>query len=89
MSQVWRDIRRSDVVVADLTGLNPNVFYEMGLAHALGKTIILIKQKDAQRVPFDLGNHRYYEYDIGRLTELTDWLRSAFLALPRRYRFDP
>jgi len=88
MNQVWQDIRRSEVVVADLTDKNPNVFYEMGLAHALGKTTIIIKQKDAPPVPFDLRSHKYFEYDIGTLPELETWLSSAFLSAPRRYNFD-
>lgn len=88
MNRVWQDIRRSEVVVADLTGENPNVFYEMGLAHALGKTTILIKQKDTPRVPFDLSIHKYFEYELGQLPELGNWLSRAFLSVPQRYRFD-
>ncbi|MBZ5677166.1 MAG: nucleoside 2-deoxyribosyltransferase [Acidobacteriia bacterium] len=88
MNQVWQDIRRSEAVVADLTDKNPNVFYEMGLAHALGKTTIIIKQKETPPVPFDLRNYRHFEYDPGNLEELKAWLRSAFLSVPRRYSFD-
>jgi hypothetical protein len=89
MNQVWHDIRRSEVVVADLTDKNPNVFYEMGLAHALGKTTIIIKQKETPPVPFDLRNYRYFEYDTRDLEELKRWLGGAFLSVPRRYSFDP
>lgn len=89
MNQVWQEIRRSEVVVADLTDKNLNVFYELGLAHALGKTTIIIKQKNAAPVPFDLRNYRYFEYDSTNLAELQAWLSSAFLSAPRRYRFDP
>jgi len=89
MNQVWRDIRKSDVILADLTELNPNVFYEMGLAHALGKTIIMIKQKDSLAVPFDVSNHKYFQYDVKKLGELEAWLVSAFRSVPRRYKFDP
>ena len=60
----------------------------MGLAHALGKTTIIIKQKDAPPVPFDLRNYRYFEYDTGKLPELKGWLSSAFLSVPQRYSFD-
>lgn len=51
-------IGRAEVVVADLTGRNANVFYELGYAHALGKSTILITQ-NAEDVPFDL-RHRQY-----------------------------
>lgn len=89
MEQVWRDIRKSDVVLADLTGLNPNVFYEMGLAHALGKTIIMIKQKDSAPVPFDMRRYKNFEYDLQKLDELETWLGKAFRSVPQRYEFDP
>ncbi|MGD8594976.1 MAG: hypothetical protein PVF82_19265 [Gammaproteobacteria bacterium] len=89
MNRVWRDIRKSDVIIADVTDQNPNVFYEMGLAHALGKTIIMIKQKSSVAVPFDVSNHKYYEYDLNKLDELKAWLVSAFSSVPQRYNFDP
>jgi hypothetical protein len=88
MNQVWQEIRKSEVVVADLTDKNPNVFYELGLAHALGKTTIIIKQRDTPPVPFDLRNYRYFEYDTENLPELMGWLSSAFLSVPGRYSFD-
>ena len=89
MNRVWQDIRRSEVIVADLTEANPNVFYEMGLAHALGKTIIMIRQKNTPPVPFDLGHHKYFTYDVTKLGELKTWLGRAFRSVPRRYKFDP
>jgi len=88
MNQVWQEIRRSEVIVADLTGENANVFYEMGLAHALGKPIIMIKQKGTPRVPFDLSNHKYKEYDTADPGELQAWLSAAFRSVPARYSFD-
>jgi hypothetical protein len=88
MNQVWKDIRRSDVVLADLTGMNPNVFYELGLAHALGKDTILIKQIDADAVPFDVQSHKYCEYDLADLATLEAWLTQAFGAVSARYGFD-
>jgi hypothetical protein len=88
MNRVWQDIRRSDVVLADLTGMNPNVFYELGLAHALGKDTILIKQIDADAVPFDVRSHKYCEYDLTDLATLETWLAQAFREVSARYRFD-
>jgi hypothetical protein len=89
MNRVWQDIRRSEVIVADLTGQNANVFYEMGLAHALGKTIIMIKQEATPPVPFDLSRHKYKEYNLANLPELETWLLNAFGSVPARYSFDP
>ena len=54
-------IHKNDLIVADLTDLNPNVFYELGLAHALGKPVILLTQQ-REEVPFDLRQYRLTEY---------------------------
>jgi hypothetical protein len=54
-------IDRSHVVIADCTGRNPNVFYEIGIAHALGREVILITQNEAD-IPFDLRHLRYVKY---------------------------
>lgn len=54
-------ICRSSVVICDLSDRNPNVFYEAGIAHALGKEVVLIVQNPAD-VPFDLRHLRYINY---------------------------
>jgi hypothetical protein len=54
-------IDRSRVVICDCTGRNPNVFYEIGIAHTLGRDVILITQSEAD-VPFDLRHLRYVQY---------------------------
>lgn len=54
-------IDRSRVVVCDCTGRNPNVFYEAGIAHTLGREVILIAQSE-QDIPFDLRHLRYVRY---------------------------
>lgn len=54
-------IDRSKVVICDCTNRNPNVFYEIGIAHTLGREVILITQADAD-VPFDLRHLRYLRY---------------------------
>ncbi|MFC4172680.1 hypothetical protein ACFOYU_11505 [Microvirga sp. GCM10011540] len=56
-SLIWR----SYIVVCDFTGRNPNVFYEAGIAHTLGKHVIPITQ-NPEDVPFDLRHHRYVRY---------------------------
>jgi hypothetical protein len=55
-------IVEADLVVADLTDGNPNVYYELGLAHALRKRVILLTQ-EAAALPFDLRAYRVVEYD--------------------------
>lgn len=54
-------IDRSKVVICDCTGRNPNVFYEIGIAHTLGREVILITQAEAD-IPFDLRHLRYLRY---------------------------
>ncbi len=54
-------IDRSRIVVCDCTGRNPNVFYEAGIAHSLGREVILITQNDGD-IPFDLRHLRYIRY---------------------------
>ena len=62
VADVWNAVCNARVVVADCTGRNPNVFYEIGLAHVVGKPVILITA-DESDVPFDLRHYRYIAYD--------------------------
>jgi hypothetical protein len=54
-------IDRSRIVVCDCSGRNPNVFNEAGIAHTLGREVILITQSDHD-IPFDLRHLRYVRY---------------------------
>lgn len=54
-------IDRSKVVVCDCSGRNPNVFYEVGIAHSLGREVVLITQS-ANDIPFDLRHLRFIPY---------------------------
>jgi hypothetical protein len=58
---IWRGIVESKIVLADVTGWNPNVFYEIGISHTLGKDVILITQPSA-RLPFDTQGFRHIIY---------------------------
>ena len=61
MKDIWNGICNAKVVIADCTNRNPNVFYEIGIAHTVGKPVILITQ-NPDDVPFDLRNIRYIRY---------------------------
>lgn len=70
-NDIWDAINATRVVVADCTGKNANVFYEIGIAHTVGKPVILLAQS-ADDVPFDLRHIRYIHYGsdddgLGRL----------------------
>lgn len=62
MDQIWRGIHQATVLVAELTSKNPNVFYELGLAHALRKPVVLVSSNEDD-VPFDLRHIRVIVYD--------------------------
>jgi len=61
IQDVFSLIFESYIVICDFTGKNPNVFYEAGIAHTLGKHVIPITQ-NSEHIPFDLRHHRYAEY---------------------------
>jgi hypothetical protein len=61
LDRIYRQIQIADIVIADMTGQNPNVFYEVGYAHAKGKLCILLTA-DAADIPFDLKHQRHIVY---------------------------
>jgi hypothetical protein len=61
MEEIWSAIAFAKILIADCTNKNPNVFYEIGLAHAIGKPVILITQ-NPDDVPFDIRHRRYIQY---------------------------
>ena len=63
IDQIWSGITAAKVLVAELTGRNLNVFYELGLAHALTKPVVLISSNQDD-VPFDLQHIRVIYYDM-------------------------
>jgi len=72
LDRIYSQISRADVVISDMTGKNPNVFYETGYAHALNKRVILLTQNDAD-IPFDLKHYTHLVYD-GKIGTLADML---------------
>jgi hypothetical protein len=68
MSDVIKSIYESDIILADLTDRNPNVNYELGIAHSLGKPTIMIAQSKGD-IPFDYQHIRIHFYD----TADPDW----------------
>ena len=62
MADIWSMIQSAKVLVAELTGKNANVFYELGLAHAVGNPIVLISET-MDDVPFDLQPLRVIVYE--------------------------
>lgn len=72
LDRIYNQISKADIVIADLTKRNANVFYEVGYAHALGKTTILLTQ-NVDDIPFDLKHYPHIVYD-NKITKLKDEL---------------
>lgn len=81
ISDIWAAIYSSKIIIADCTGRNPNVFYEIGIAHTLGRPTILISQQ-IEDIPFDLRYLRFivYEYIPRGMTKFNDQLRKSLEA---------
>lgn len=61
INEIWSSIYNAKICIADCTGRNPNVFYEIGIAHTLGKPTILIAQS-MEDIPFDISHRRIIIY---------------------------
>lgn len=81
---IWGALLHAGMAIADVSALNPNVFYELGLVHALGKDTIILKQAGS-KLPADFGGAHYHEYDLQDLgagkawltAELSKWSKDA------------
>lgn len=62
LDRIYNQIAKADLVIADMTGRNPNVFYEVGYANALNKPTILLTSK-SKDIPFDLKYYPHIIYD--------------------------
>ena len=79
MDQIFDSIRKAGLIVADLSGRNQNVMYELGVANAMGKNTLLLAQA-LEEVPFDLRHIRVIEYNLsfGSVDVLRNKLQIAF-----------
>lgn len=64
MQEVWAALNACRLVIVETTEVNANVYYELGIAHTLGKPAILLTQnRDVQDIPFDIRHLRFIVYD--------------------------
>lgn len=76
LADIIMPIYRADIVLADLTGLNPNVMYELGIAHSFNKKTIVITRDNLETLPFDLKQYRAKDYSthFKKFNELVAYL---------------
>lgn len=87
LQYIVKTIVESQLLIAVIDNRNPNVFYEMGIAHSLGKSVILVcQQKDASKVPFDIQSNRVLFYED--LNDLSDKLDKALIAVKANYNVE-
>lgn len=83
-------VRSSDFLVEDVTRQNPNVFYELGFAHALRKPTILIVSPEASgALPSDLEGFQCIVYDLSNLRGLVDRVQRRAWGQALRYDISP
>ncbi len=78
LSYIVAQICSAQLIIANISGRNPNVFYELGIAQALGKPVIIVS-KGAKDIPFDLKNRQIIIYD--NLSDLTSKIQKAVVSV--------
>lgn len=76
--KMFKGIFEADVSVVDITSLNPNVFYELGVRHALHKYVTLVIRKNSdQSIPFNIRGLNIVGYDIGSQDQIDKTIKSV------------
>lgn len=68
--EIIRQLDQADLVLCDMTSLNANVFFELGIRTALDKPVAMVKDRHTENIPFDVGSMSCHEYD-GRMEAWT------------------
>ena len=76
IQDIFTLLYQADIVVVDFSGSNPNVMYETGIAHLLGREVVPLAQNIESDVPFDMRHHRVLQYVANKqgLEELAEKL---------------
>lgn len=83
IADVVRQINEATFIIAEITPANPNVYYELGYAHALRKHVVLIADKTITKLPFDVSPYRtlFYENTIAGRSHFEEGLRKHLAAI--------
>jgi hypothetical protein len=86
MNGVIAAIDRADLVIADLTRHNPNVFYELAICHSLGVPTVLVREEteDITHTPFDIRDFVYIEIEVDKPAEVRDRLADKLTEVDRQ-----
>jgi hypothetical protein len=88
VDQIYFEIHQSDIIIADMSGMNPNVFYEAGYTDGINKEVILITD-NINDMPFNLNHRRFIGYDKNDLASLIPRLTAALKRYIKRSAFYP
>ncbi len=86
LDDIQQQIERAQAVVAEISTQNPNVFYELGYAHALRKpAVLLVRRQEGDKMPFDIRSYRaiFYDDSIGGKKTVETNLRQHLSAILR------
>jgi hypothetical protein len=88
VNDIWQYINKAGLVIADITVQNANVYYELGIAHTLGKEFTLIRQPTGDKTPFDISGLRYFEYELtpSKVEAFKDKLSKVFETYLNKYK---
>ena len=77
LTDIMKSIKESSAIIAEITPDNPNVFYEIGFAHAIAKPTILVCDRNREKLPFDLSSFRtlFYQNSISGKSKVESSLR--------------
>jgi hypothetical protein len=81
LDKIRQEIQEADVVIADCTGRNANVFYELGMAHMLNKLVLLITGDPIEEAPSDVRAFEYIRYNLDDDVAFFEKLDRALLPL--------
>ena len=77
IDKIDHEIQTADLIIGDISFSSPNVFYELGLARAYGKSVIFLTQEEPEAAPVDLRQFEFIHYDLTRDRELLSKLDNA------------